>query len=213
MDGCRSRVYNSSYYAVIAAGLLSTLISRDGAYGAGAAGRLEILRRFVTNTFPSHSIQPFSCWLPYGCLSRHWRRVLKSTAKLNAALFGILLILIVRSVTLEGAGKGLEFYLKPDFSKITGDTFLAALGQAFFSLSLGMGCMITYGSYLTKDTTIPSAVGQICFLDTMVALLAGLVIFRLCFAFAGSGAGPADVCYIAVCLFANAWRRLVITFF
>ncbi len=111
---------------------------------------------------------------------------------LMPALFVILLVLIVRSLTLDGAGKGVEFYLKPDLSKITGDTVLAALGQAFFSLSLGMGCMITYGSYLNKETTIPSAVVQICFLDTMVALLAGLVIFPAAFAFgveAGAGAG------------------------
>jgi NSS family neurotransmitter:Na+ symporter len=71
-------------------------------------------------------------------------------------------------------------------------TFGAALGQAFFSLSLGMGCMITYGSYLGKKETLPGAAVQVCFLDTMVALLAGLVIFPAVFAFgvdAGAGAG------------------------
>jgi NSS family neurotransmitter:Na+ symporter len=110
---------------------------------------------------------------------------------LMPALFVILLVLIVRSVTLEGAGKGLEFYLKPDFSKLTGATFLAALGQAFFSLSLGMGCMITYGSYLGKKEILPGAAVQVCFLDTMVALLAGLVIFPAVFAFGVEpGAGP-----------------------
>ena len=86
-------------------------------------------------------------------------------------LFVILLVLIGRSVTLEGAGAGIAFYLKPDFSKLTGPTLLAATGQAFFSLSLGMGCMITYGSYLDKKTFIPGAAAQVCFLDTAVAFL------------------------------------------
>jgi len=107
------------------------------------------------------------------------------------ALFVILLILIVRSVTLEGAGKGLEFYLKPDFSKLTGESFAAALGQAFFSLSLGMGCMITYGSYVNKQTALPSAAIQVCVIDTAVAILAGLAIFPAVFAFGvDAGAGP-----------------------
>ncbi|MCX7828799.1 MAG: sodium-dependent transporter [Thermanaerothrix sp.] len=99
------------------------------------------------------------------------------------ALFLLLLVLIVRAVTLDGAMKGLEFYLKPDFSKVTGKTILDALGQGFFSLSLGMGCMITYGSYLSKDEALPSAAFTVTFLDTMVAFLAGFAIFPAVFAF------------------------------
>ncbi|HPE65794.1 MAG TPA: sodium-dependent transporter, partial [Synergistales bacterium] len=84
-----------------------------------------------------------------------------------------------------------EFYLKPDFSKITGASISAALGQAFFSLSLGMGCMITYGSYVDRKTALPGAAIQVCFIDTMVAILAGLVIFPAVFAFGvDAGAGP-----------------------
>jgi NSS family neurotransmitter:Na+ symporter len=107
------------------------------------------------------------------------------------ALFVILLVLILRSVTLEGAGKGLEFYLKPDFSKVSGQTVLAALGQGFFSLSLGMGCMITYGSYLSKQERLPSAAMTVVALDTSVAFLAGLAIFPAVFAFGMEpAAGP-----------------------
>ena len=110
---------------------------------------------------------------------------------LMPGLFIILLLLIGRSVTLEGAKAGLDFYLKPDFSKITGGTFLAALGQAFFSLSLGMGCMITYGSYLSKKESLTSSTVQVCCLDTLVAFLAGLAIFPAVFAFGiEPGAGP-----------------------
>jgi NSS family neurotransmitter:Na+ symporter len=110
---------------------------------------------------------------------------------LMPALFLILFVLIARSVTLEGAAKGLDFYLRPDFSKITGTSIATALGQAFFSLSLGMGCMITYGSYVDKQTTLPSSAVQVCVIDTLVAFLAGLVIFPAVFAFGvDAGAGP-----------------------
>jgi len=110
---------------------------------------------------------------------------------LMPGLFIILLILIVRAVTLQGAGEGIAFYLKPDFSKINAGTLGAALGQAFFSLSLGMGCMITYGSYLDRKELLPGAAAQVCFLDTAVAFLAGLVIFPAVFAFGVEpGAGP-----------------------
>lgn len=67
----------------------------------------------------------------------------------------LLPVLIIHSVTLPGTGKGLSFYLKPDFSKLTAEGILAALGQAFFSLSLGMGCMIVYGSYLKRIKISP----------------------------------------------------------
>lgn len=111
---------------------------------------------------------------------------------LMPSLFVVLLILIVRAVTLPGAGAGITYYLKPDFSKLTGGAFGAALGQAFFSLSLGMGCMITYGSYVGKKEHLPGAAFQVCFIDTAVAFLAGLVIFPAVFAFGiepGAGAG------------------------
>jgi len=115
----------------------------------------------------------------------------KACKVMMPALFVILLVLIVRANTLEGAGKGLEFYLMPDFSKVTGGTFLAALGQAFFSLSLGMGCMITYGSYLSKSESLPFCAVVVPLIDTAVAFLAGLAIFPAVFAFGMEpGAGP-----------------------
>lgn len=101
---------------------------------------------------------------------------------LMPVLFLLLIILIIRSITLEGASEGLLFYLKPDFSKVTGSTFLAALGQAFFSLSLGMGCMITYGSYLSKKDNIVSSGCFVAFFDTLIAVMAGLLIFPALFA-------------------------------
>jgi len=111
---------------------------------------------------------------------------------LMPALFVLLLVLIVRAVTLPGAGAGISFYLNPDFSKINSSSLIAALGQAFFSLSLGMGAMITYGSYLgSKKTSLPQSAATVTLLDTGVAILAGFVIFPAVFAFGvAPGAGP-----------------------
>jgi len=111
---------------------------------------------------------------------------------LMPVLLVLMLVIIVRSVTLPGAGAGLEFYLKPDFSKVDGGVMLAALGQAFFSLSLGMGAMITYGSYLPKRENILVAGGFVAIFDTGIALLAGFMIFPAVFAFGKDPAsGPA----------------------
>ena len=91
-------------------------------------------------------------------------------------LFLLLILLAIRSITLEGAADGLKFYLYPDFSKVSGMMILKAMGQALFSLSLGMGTMITYGSYLSKKENIPVSAAWITFFELLVCILAGLVI-------------------------------------
>jgi NSS family neurotransmitter:Na+ symporter len=108
---------------------------------------------------------------------------------LMPTLFVILLILMVRSLTLPGAMEGVKFYLSPDFSKITPSVILIALGQAFFSLSLGMGAMLTYGSYLSEKENLTSATVYVVLFDTMIALLVGMVIFPAVFAM---GLEPAE---------------------
>lgn len=110
-------------------------------------------------------------------------------------LFVILIALCVRSVTLEGASEGLKFYLIPDFVKVVengvGDVVFAAMGQAFFTLSLGIGAMAIFGSYISKERTLTGESINICALDTLIALMAGLVIFPACFAFGvDPGEGP-----------------------
>ncbi|WP_367714358.1 sodium-dependent transporter (plasmid) [Nitratireductor sp. GISD-1A_MAKvit] len=110
---------------------------------------------------------------------------------LMPALFAILLVLAARSITLDGAAEGITFFLEPDFSKVTWATFLAALGQAFFSLSLGMGAMITYGSYMNRHDDIAGSALTVTLLDALVAFLAGLVILPAVFAFGATpSAGP-----------------------
>jgi NSS family neurotransmitter:Na+ symporter len=103
------------------------------------------------------------------------------TKVLMPLLFVLLALLAVRAVTLSGAEAGLAFYLKPDFSKVTGAVVLSAIGQAFFSLSLGMGAMITYGSYVSKRDDLVSSAGWVTFADTTIAILAGLIIFPTLF--------------------------------
>jgi len=103
-------------------------------------------------------------------------------------LFIILIILMIKGISLKGSEAGLTFLLKPDWSKITGQSVLIALGHAFFTLSLGMGALMTYGSYLNKKTNIPNAAVQIVFLDTLIALMAGVAIFTAVFA---TGQDPA----------------------
>ncbi|MDI6641299.1 MAG: sodium-dependent transporter [Elusimicrobiota bacterium] len=110
---------------------------------------------------------------------------------LMPALFTLLILLIIRSITLPGAFDGIVFYLKPEFAKLTPKAILAAIGQAFFSLSLGMGIMITYGSYLDKKTNLLQSSIWVSSMDTLIALLAGFVIFPAVFAFGlQPSAGP-----------------------
>lgn len=115
----------------------------------------------------------------------------KATKIMMPMLFVLLIVVIIRSLTLPGAGKGIEYYLIPDFSKINGMVVLKALTQAFFSLGVGWGMMITYGSYLSKNQNIVTSSLWVAAMDTSVALLAGLMVFPAVFAFNMSPAeGP-----------------------
>lgn len=110
---------------------------------------------------------------------------------LMPVLLVILFFLCARSVTLDGASKGFEFLFKPDFSKLSSEAILAALGHAFFSLSLGMGTLVTYGSYVKKKENLGPLAIHITIADTLIALLAGIAIFPAVFAFGiEPAAGP-----------------------
>lgn len=101
----------------------------------------------------------------------------------------LLLLICIRSITLPGARAGLSFLFKPDFSEINSGVFLSALGQAFFSLSLGMGTLITYGSYVAKNNSLSNIAIEVSIADTLIAVLAGVAIFPAVFAF---GLDPAE---------------------
>lgn len=115
----------------------------------------------------------------------------KASKFMMPALFILLIVVALRSVTLDGAMEGIKFFLKPDFSKVTIETVMAALGQAFFSLSLGMGAIITYGSYLGKTENLEKNAIIIPAIDTAVAILAGFAVLPAVFAFGFEpGVGP-----------------------
>lgn len=105
----------------------------------------------------------------------------RSAKLLMPLLLGVLVVLAIHSLLMPGSGEGLRFLFRPDFSKVTPSTILVALGQAFFSLSIGLGTMVTYASYFKPDTNLRHTALHVTILDTAVALLAGIVIFPAVF--------------------------------
>ncbi len=134
----------------------------------------------------------------FGVCSRGLRNGVEKVNKvMMLALFCLLVVLAIRSITLEGAGAGLEFYLKPDFSKLFEaegglmESVFAAMGQSFFTLSLGIGAMAIFGSYIGKDRSLTGESVNILVLDTFVAFTSGLIIFPAAAAFGvDAGEGP-----------------------
>jgi NSS family neurotransmitter:Na+ symporter len=124
-----------------------------------------------------------------------WRGIKDGIEKyskiLMPLLFLIIVVIAIRSITLPGSKEGLIFLFKPDFSKITWEAVLKALGQVFFSLSIGMGTLITYGSYINKKDNLTSTALAVSGADTFVAIMAGMAIFPAAFAFGiKPNAGP-----------------------
>lgn len=125
-------------------------------------------------------------------------------------LFVILLIFCVNSLMMPSASEGLTFLFKPDFSKVTPTVMLGAMGQAFFSLSLGLGCLITYSSYFNKKTPLLRTAGVMASLDTLVAILAGVIIFPAVFTFGMEpAAGPKLVFEILPSIFSHMPGALI----
>ena len=115
----------------------------------------------------------------------------RSSKLMMPLLFILVIVLAVCSVSLPGSEKGLLFLFRPDFSKVTSDVVLGAMGQTFYSLSLGMGCLCTYASYFSRDTNLAKTAGSVGVIDTCVAVLAGIIIFPAAFSVGISpDAGP-----------------------
>ena len=172
-----------SFYTVIAGWTLAYIIKAlSGAFGPG----VDTEAMFVDvagNAWQAIAWHlAFMALTVYVVLGGVQKGIERWTKVLMPVLFVLLVLLAVRAVTLPGAEAGLEFYFQPDFSKVDGGVVLAAIGQAFFSLSLGMGAMITYGSYISKKDDLVTSALWVTGFDTTIAILAGLIIFPTLFA-------------------------------
>lgn len=172
------------YYSVVAGWTLEYI------YQAATCGFSGKSSEEFIGMFQSFSQNPFRplIWLFFFMAATHFVIVRgvkdgieKSSKVMMPVLFILVVLLAVCSVTLPGSEKGLSFLLKPDFSKVTADVFLGAMGQAFFSMSLGMGCLSTYASYFGKDTRLEHTAMSVGLIDTFVAVLAGIIIFPAAF--------------------------------
>ncbi len=173
----------TGYYAVVSGWCLQ--------YGAASMmNHLHGTPEFFKSYFTDFSTNPWKpvLWTVMILLFTHYviihgvRNGIERASKiLMPALFVLLVAIVVASCLLPGASKGIEFLLKPDFSKVTGDVFLGALGQSFYSMSIAMGCICTYASYYSRHTKLLNSAVQIGLIDTCVAILAGLMIFPAAF--------------------------------
>ena len=174
----------TSYYVVVSGWCLQYIY-------ASAVGHLAGDADYIKTYFETFSTDP---WKPVLCMvlfmllchfiiARGVEKGIERGSKMMMPLLFILLIVIaVASCSLSGAGNGISFLFNPDFSKVDSDVLLGALGQAFYSLSVGMGCLCTYASYFKRDTILTRSAVQIVSIDTLIAILAGLMIFPAFFA-------------------------------
>ncbi len=170
-----------SYYSVVGGWVLKYVVASFTGVGADKA--------LYFNEFVGSSLEPVMYHLIFmGLTALIVIRgisggIEKASKLLMPALFILLLVIVIRSVTLDGAMEGIKYFIRPTFSDITLKVVIAALGQVFFSLSLGMGIMVTYGSYLKKDEDLEKDAFIIPALDSMVAIMAGFAILPAVFAF------------------------------
>ncbi len=176
-----------SYYCVVGGWMMKYIVAyiADPVFKAGA------YQDYFVN-FISEPVEPL-LWAAafFGIcvfiIGRGVRKGIESVSKfLMPVLFLLLVACVVRAVTLPGAGEGIAFMLHVDLSQITADTLIGALGQAFFSLSVGMGILLTYGSYLPKKENMITSAAVICGLDTLVAILAAFAIIPMVFVTLGA---------------------------
>ena len=184
------------FYAVVAGWCLQYLF-------ASAAGQLSGDAQYVQHYFDAfcaHPVKPVACTIAFVLLTHavvvHGVRngIEKVSNILMPTLFVLLVVIAVSSCLLPGASKGVQFLFHPDFSKVSRGMLLDALGQAFFSLSLGTSCLCTYASYFSRQTNLGKSAIQIAVIDTAIAILAGLMIFPAAFSVGvNPGSGPSLV--------------------
>ena len=202
-----------SFYSVVAGWTL------DYAY-LSLTNRLAGEQDFgnVFQTFVSHPWKPV-LFLVLFMLVTHWivvrgveRGIEKYSKLMMPMLLIIILVLVGYALNMPGAQAGLTFLLKPDFSKVSPHVALSAMGQAFFSLSVGIGCLTTYASYFNKQTRLMSSALSVCLIDTLVAVTSGFIIFPAVFSVSGVSvdAGPGLVFITLPYVFNTAFSNMPI---
>jgi len=186
------------FYTTVSGWMIAYLVktAKGDFVGLNPEGVGDAFERFVSNPSSMAGWMIAVCILGFGiCAGGLVKGVEKVTKVMMSALYVILILLVIRAITLPGAGAGLAFYLKPNLKAIQQHgiwtVIYAAMGQAFFTLSLGVGSMAIFGSYLGREKKLFGESITVTILDTAAAFLAGLVIFPACFAFGvNPGAGP-----------------------
>lgn len=173
----------TGYYAVVSGWCLQYIF-------ASATGQVQGDSAYVARYFADFSASPLRpvLWtvailvLTHLVITRGVRGGIERASKLlMPTLFVLLLVVVVSSCLLPGASKGIDFLFRPDFSGVDRGVFLGALGQSFYSLSIGMGCLCTFASYFNRQTNLLKSAVQISVIDTVIAVLAGLMIFPAAF--------------------------------
>lgn len=178
------------FYTTVAGWMLSYMVKfiKNDFAGLDTAGVGQVFNDLLANPVEMGAWALFTVIFGFFICSRGLQKGLERISKgMMVALLLLIVVLAIRSMTLKGATEGLEFYLKPDFGKMKEygvlNTLVAAMNQSFFTMSLGIGAMLIFGSYMSKDHALLGEAGRIAVLDTFVAFTSGLIIFPACFAF------------------------------
>ena len=182
--GVRTGFLIYSFYSVVAGWTLEYILQAvsGGLNGQTAEGFINTFNSFVSSPWRPVVWSILFVLMTHFIITRCVEKGIERSSKiLMPMLFILLFVLACCSISLPNASEGIRFLLQPDFSKVNSKVLLGAMGQAFFSLSLGMGCLCTYASYFRNDTKLPRTAFNVALIDTLVAILAGFIIFPAAF--------------------------------
>lgn len=205
--GITASILILSFYSVVAGWTMEYIVRSLS--GSGVSGTAAEMHNSF-DAFAASNVRPVLWTLAfllcnYAILARGVEKGIEKVSNiLMPLLFVILIAFCIHSLLMPGAGEGLTFLFHPDFSKITARTVLSAMGQAFFSLSLGLGCLITYSSYFSRKTPLMKTSMLTASLDSFVAILAGVIIFPAVFTYGQEpAAGPKLVFEVLPAIFSE----------
>ncbi len=200
-----------SFYSVVAGWTLHYTVDSLALRLVGHHDYQEVFSTFVANPWKPLVYQFLFLIVTHVVVARGIESGIERVSKvLMPVLLVIIVALVGYSLTMPGAAEGIRFLIRPDFSKVTASVVLSAIGQAFFSLSVGIGCLATYASYFSDDTRLVSSAFSVCVIDSVVAILSGFIIFPAVFSVAGvePNAGPGLVYITLPHVFESAFLNM-----